>query len=150
MGTTMVATYIDKNRFRVDWVGDSRAYHYHAADGSLRQVTTDHSYVQELLDGGAISQEQAENHPQRHVITQALGETAPAAMRVAPVKGKLRSGDVLLLCSDGLNNELDDEAIGEILAQNNSLEKKADQLIESALDHGGSDNVTVALLALKD
>lgn len=150
MGTTVVATHLDKNRFRVDWVGDSRAYHYQAAGDSLRQITTDHSYVQELLAGGAISPEQAENHPQRHVITQALGVTAPADLRVDTVKGKLRPGDVLLLCSDGLNNELDDEAIAEILGQNKSLEQKADQLVQSALDNGGSDNVSVALLALKD
>ena len=130
-------TRIDKNSFRVDWVGDSRAYQYRAADGDLRQLTTDHSYVQELLDGGAISVEQAKNHPQRHVITQALGVTGPDDLRVDTVTGKLRAGDLLLLCSDGLNNELDDEAISEILGQDSSLQKKADQLIEAALAHGG-------------
>jgi serine/threonine protein phosphatase PrpC len=150
MGTTVVAISVDQNKYRVAWVGDSRAYQYWAADKDLRQLTRDHSYVQELLDAGAISVEQAENHPQRHVITQALGVTAPDDLRVDTVTGKLRLGDVLLLCSDGLNNEVDDKTIGQILGQDVSLEKKVDLLIEAALEHGGSDNVTVALVQLQD
>lgn len=146
MGTTMVAARMDGDNFQISWVGDSRGYLFTPSDGKLSQLTRDHSYVQELMDGGAISTQEAEDHPHRHVITQALGVTAPDALRVDTVRGKLRPGDQLLLCSDGLNSEVEDDAIAKILTTAQSLEDKVVQLIGAALEHGGSDNVTVVLL----
>lgn len=145
MGTTLVATAVKEHQYEVAWVGDSRVYHY-SADG-LKQVTADHSYVQELVDQGAITPEQARHHPHRNVVTQALGVTEPGSLRVDTVKGRLGSGEMLLLCSDGLTEEVDDQFITHVLEQKElNTQERVDQLILAALDHGGSDNVTVLLV----
>ncbi|MEM9533193.1 MAG: Stp1/IreP family PP2C-type Ser/Thr phosphatase [Pseudomonadota bacterium] len=143
MGTTLVATHISNNTFEVAWVGDSRVYHW---NGHLKQLTSDHSYVQELVDQGAISPEQAKTHPHRNVVTQALGVTEPGSLRVDTVSGTLKGGEKLLLCSDGLTEEVDDEYIAHILSRNLDPQESVDHLILAALDHGGSDNVTVILV----
>ena len=144
MGTTMVALRIIDNRFELAWVGDSRAYLW---NGQLRQLSSDHSYVQELIDQGAITPEQARSHPHRNVVTQALGVTDPEALKVETISGELRPGFQILLCSDGLTEEVDDGAIAGLLAQSElSAQECVDHLISSALDGGGSDNVTVVLL----
>lgn len=147
MGTTIVAARVDGNGYEIGWVGDSRAY-LQPRDGKLHQLTHDHSYVQELMDGGAISEKEAEGHPQRHVITQALGVTTPDSLRVDHVTGSLEPGDQLLLCSDGLNTEVGDHEISEILTSEEDVDDKVNTLIETALEHGGSDNVTVVLLQM--
>ncbi|MEM1089616.1 MAG: Stp1/IreP family PP2C-type Ser/Thr phosphatase [Pseudomonadota bacterium] len=143
MGTTLVATRIQDHQFEVAWVGDSRVYLW---NGELKQLTSDHSYVQELVDQGAISAEQAKTHPHRNVVTQALGVTDPASLSVDTVSGELKSGEMLLLCSDGLTEEVDDEYIAHVLGQNLAPQESVDHLILAALDHGGSDNVTVLLV----
>ena len=107
MGTTVVAARIEGRRFEVAWVGDSRIYLWR--EGQLAQLSQDHSYVQELVASGAISHEQARNHPQRNVVTQALGVTDPSELNVETTVGELRPGMQLLLCSDGLTEE-----VGEI------------------------------------
>lgn len=144
MGTTMVALRITDHRFELAWVGDSRAYLW---NGSLRQLSSDHSYVQELIDQGAITPEQARSHPHRNVVTQALGVTDPESLKVETISGELRPGFQILLCSDGLTEEVDDAAIAALLAQTEfSAQECVDHLVSTALDGGGSDNVTVVLL----
>lgn len=147
MGTTLVAVAINEKNssYEVGWVGDSRVYHW---DGMLNQLTSDHSYVQELVDQGAITAEQARTHPHRNVVTQALGVTEPGSLRVDTTEGELAPGEMLLLCSDGLTEEVDDEYITHVLSQEGmSAQERVDLLILAALDHGGSDNVTVLLVS---
>ena len=144
MGTTMVALRTNDNRFELAWVGDSRAYLW---NGQLRQLSSDHSYVQELIDQGAITPEQARTHPHRNVVTQALGVTDPESLKVETISGELRPGFQILLCSDGLTEEVDDATIGSLLSQPAlSAQECVDHLVSAALDGGGSDNVTVVLL----
>ncbi len=144
MGTTVVAARVTNGKFELVWVGDSRAYLW---DGQLRQLTSDHSYVQELIDQGAITPEQARSHPHRNVVTQALGVTEPDHLKIETITGDFKPGMQLLLCSDGLTEEVDDQQIARLLAQSDiSAQECVDHLIAAALDGGGSDNVTVVLL----
>jgi serine/threonine protein phosphatase PrpC len=145
MGTTVVAARVQGNRYEVAWVGDSRAYLWR--DGKLAQLSQDHSVVQELVAQGNLTAEQARAHPHRNVVTQALGVTDPESLKVETISGELRPGFQILLCSDGLTEEVDDAAIANLLAQSElSAQECVDQLISTALDGGGSDNVTVVLL----
>ncbi len=144
MGTTMVAVRVREHRFELAWVGDSRAYLW---NGQLRQLSSDHSYVQELIDQGAITAEQARAHPHRNVVTQALGVTDPQDLKVETLAGELKPGQQLLLCSDGLTEEVDDAGIAALVGRSDlSAQECVDQLVAAALDGGGSDNVTVVLL----
>ena len=144
MGTTIAAARVADGRFEVAWVGDSRAYLW---NGQLRQVSQDHSYVQELIEQGAITAEQARNHPHRNVVTQALGVTDPHSLKVESITGEFKPGMQLLLCSDGLTEEVDDYEIARLLGQSGvTAQECVEQLILAALDGGGSDNVTVVLI----
>jgi protein phosphatase len=144
MGTTMVALRVNGNKFELAWVGDSRAYLW---NGQLRQLSSDHSYVQELIDQGAITAEQARTHPHRNVVTQALGVTDPENLKVETIAGELRPGFQILLCSDGLTEEVDDATIASLLGHPDlSAQECVDHLVSAALDGGGSDNVTVVVL----
>jgi PPM family protein phosphatase len=145
MGTTVVAVRVTGSRFEVAWVGDSRVYLWR--DGQLAQLSQDHSYVQELISQGAISVDQARSHPHRNVVTQALGVTDPQSMRIGSQKGQLTPGMQLLLCSDGLTEEVTDASIAAILARSElSAQECVDHLVLAALDQGGADNVTVILV----
>lgn len=145
MGTTVVAARVNGNRFEVAWVGDSRVYLWR--DGALTQISHDHSYVQELIAQGAISAAQARSHPHRNVVTQALGVTDPNHLNVETMTGELRPGMQLLLCSDGLTEEVDDPSIAATLKHDDcSAQECVDTLIAAALDGGGSDNVTAILV----
>jgi protein phosphatase len=145
MGTTVVAVKVAGNRFEVAWVGDSRAYLWR--DGNLAQLSQDHSYVQELIAQGALTTEQARSHPHRNVVTQALGVTDPSHLNVATMTGELKPGMQLLLCSDGLTEEVDDKGIASTLRHDDcSAQECVDTLIAAALDGGGSDNVTAILV----
>ena len=145
MGTTVVAARIVGNHYEVAWVGDSRAYLFH--DGALQQLSQDHSYVQDLVSQGSLTNEQARSHPQRNVVTQALGVTDPAHLNVAVTSGELRHGMQLLLCSDGLTEEVRDAQLQQMLQQHDcSAQETVDTLVAAALDGGGSDNVTVVVV----
>jgi protein phosphatase len=145
MGTTVVAARINGNRFEVAWVGDSRVYLWR--DNQLVQLSQDHSYVQELIANGAITHEQARSHPHRNVVTQALGVTDPRNLNVETMTGELRPGMQLLLCCDGLTEEVEDRNIAKVLSNNDcSAQECVDELVAAALDGGGSDNVTVVLV----
>lgn len=145
MGSTVVALHLKHMSYQVAWVGDSRAYLW---DGDhLTQLSKDHSYVQQLADLGLIKQSALANHPQRHIITQALGSADLPEVLVETVHGVLRPRDQILLCSDGLSNELGNKDIGKILLLNKNEQKKADFLLERALKKGGSDNISIILVS---
>lgn len=144
MGTTVAAARMSGSRFEIAWVGDSRIYLW---NGRLCQLSQDHSYVQELIDQGAITAEQARNHPHRNVVTQALGVTEPSQLKVETISGELRPGMQLLLCSDGLTEEVDDVEIARIIGRGDlSAQECVDHLVHAALRGGGSDNITVVLV----
>lgn len=140
MGTTIEVCLIYNNRVYIGHVGDSRVYRLRKE--FFRKLTTDHSYVQQLVSDGTITKEEAYNHPKKNMITKALGCTA----YVEPdclVKGFLK-GDILLMSSDGLTNMLKDEEIYNIIK--NNPEKAVDELIEKANSLGGYDNITVIII----
>ena len=144
MGSTVVAVQVDDIDYQVAWVGDSRAYLY---DGKLTQITADHSYIQDLVGSGAISDEEARSHPSRHLLTRSLGASDSADVDVAMRRGRFSRGQEILLCSDGLTDELSDDEIRQILASNQDPKERVDRLVDAALDHGGHDNVTVVLFS---
>jgi serine/threonine protein phosphatase PrpC len=146
MGSTVVAVKLNGRQYEVAWVGDSRAYVW---NGTLRQLTTDHSYVQLLLNAGMITEDEIPNHPSRNIISQGLGVGGlnGADIQVDSVSGKLAENETLLLCSDGLNGEVSDESIAAILSETADNQARVDRLIEAALEAGGKDNVTVILLS---
>ncbi len=145
MATTVVVAKILNTEFEIAWVGDSRAYLF--KNKQLTQLTHDHSLVQELIDQGKISQQQAIIHPQRNLINQALGGAKP--LNIGSIKGNLEQG-ILLLCTDGLSSELNDDKISLILIKSKSLTWKANQLIKSVLALKADDNITVLLIQAKE
>jgi protein phosphatase len=136
MGTTVVAALVDDLATIVN-VGDSRAY---TVSDTLEQITTDHSFVQTLIDEGEITPEEAQTHPRRNVVTQALGnETVdPDFFTISPEQ-------YLLLCSDGLTEEVTEQRIAEIINRSESIDDATAHLIEDANANGGSDNISVVL-----
>jgi len=145
MGTTVVAALIRDQRFQIAWVGDSRGYLYR--DGRLTRLSHDHTYIQSLIRAGVINRAQARRHPQRNVVTQALGVTAPEHLSVDTLSGELAPGSQLLLCSDGLSEDVRDAQIAGILAEPDwSAQECVDALVAAALDNGGADNITVVLI----
>ena len=128
----------------VGYVGDSRAYLF--SNGKLKQLTVDHSYVQQLVDSGEISNEEAKKHPRRNEITKAIGisENLDCDFVNCNVKEK----DLILLCSDGLTGSCDEEDIAKILSVNLDVKNSADMLVDLANAYGGQDNVTVVLLKI--
>lgn len=144
MGSTVVAVQVEDIDYQVAWVGDSRAYLY---DGKLMQISTDHSYIQDLVGSGAISEEEARSHPSRHLLTRSLGASDSTDVDVSVRRGRFSQGQEILLCSDGLTDELSDDEIQQILALNQDPKDRVDRLVEAALDHGGHDNVTALLFS---
>lgn len=138
MGTTVVAAVVDNGEATIANVGDSRGYHI---DEEIEQITVDQSLVQELIEQGEITETEAEDHPQRNVVSQALGTTDS----VEPDFYHQTVSGTLLLCSDGLSEEVPDSRMAEIIAEESTLADAAETLIEQANDNGGSDNITVAL-----
>lgn len=142
MGTTLTAALLEGRRLHLAHVGDSRAYLLR--DGRLRQLTADHTLVQHLVDEGQISREQAATHPQRSVITRAIG--VGPDIEVDTMSLDLAAHDVLLLCSDGLTGVVDDDDLAEELSSADDPEAVVARLIERANDGGGPDNITVVVL----
>ncbi|MBR4359609.1 MAG: Stp1/IreP family PP2C-type Ser/Thr phosphatase [Clostridia bacterium] len=140
MGTTLTMIWEDKKRVLLGHVGDSRAYCLR--DGVLKQVSQDHSLVAQMVRDGLLTQEEAARHPYRNIITRALGtdETVEADI----LELDKRSGDLYLICSDGLTEYVSDPALQEILS-GASMEEAADTLLRLALDGGGRDNVSLVL-----
>ena len=146
MGTTLTAALLRGDEISFGHVGDSRAYVWR--EGELKQITNDHSLVEELRRQGRLSREQAADHPQRSVITRALGPEPEVEVDTMTFRG--RPGDVFLLCSDGLTTMLGDDDLIAILRREGGLEKKARWLVRAANDRGGRDNITVVLFSLGD
>lgn len=146
MGTTLTAAYVDDAQLAIAHVGDSRAYRFR--DGSLERLTQDHSLVEELVRQQKLTPEQAAEHPQRSIITRALGPEPE--VEVDTWTYPARAGDVLLLCSDGLTSMVAEERVAEILGAAQSLRQAADQLVAEANEAGGRDNITVVLFRLED
>ena len=144
MGTTFTAAVIEGEEISLAHVGDSRAYLFR--DGQLRLLTSDHSLVEELRRQGKLTPEQAEDHPQRSIITRALGPEREVEVDTMTYRAK--PGDAYLLCSDGLTTMVKDDAIASILASSDSLEGAARELIARANEAGGRDNITVVLFRL--
>ncbi len=147
MGTTLTAAALvgdDQGRdtLALANVGDSRAYLF--SDHRLVQVTADHSLAEERMRHGEISEEEAAVHPQRHILTRALGISTDVETDMWELQ--LRSGDRILLCSDGLSNELTNEEMAEVLANEPDPDAAAHQLVDLANDHGGADNITVIVV----
>lgn len=141
MGTTVTACLNCDRLLLIAHVGDSRAYLLR--QGHLRQVTRDHSLVQELMQKDVISEEQARSHPQRHMLTRALG--AEHFVEVDSYQEELLPGDQLLLCTDGLTRYLQPPDILETLQSNMTQERTVQTLLSKALQAGGADNVTIIL-----
>jgi serine/threonine protein phosphatase PrpC len=140
-GTTVVALLVHGRHFAVLWAGDSRVYR--AADGGLACLTRDHSLVQEMVDRGEITAEAMRGHPLGNHITRAVG--ADDELVLDAVQGEITPGDTFLLCSDGLTKHLDDDEIAALIDRA-SPEGTARALLATALDRGGSDNVTVLVV----
>ena len=143
MGTTVVvATCLKDKYLEVANVGDSRLYV--ANDREIRQITRDHSLVEEMVRRGGIDRESARSHPDKNIITRAVGAEDTIMADFFDVE--LKPGDIVLMCSDGLTNMLEDEEIHMILSSQNSVEEKAEELVKAANDNGGRDNIAVILM----
>jgi protein phosphatase len=146
MGTTMIVALVEDAGVAFGHVGDSRAYL--ARGGSLDQLTEDHSLVAELVRGGKLSPEEAEHHPQRSVITRALGTDPDVDVDTFTVE--TQPGDVFLICSDGLTTMIDDETIRTVLQEKGDLDEAAKELVRLANKAGGEDNITVVAFEITD
>src|SRR3954463_12740515 len=146
MGTTLTAALVTGREVVIGHVGDSRVYRFR--DGELERLTQDHSLVEEFVRQGKLTPEEAENHPQRSIITRALGPEPDVEVETYTHAG--RDGDVYLLCSDGLTGMVPEKRIAEILGEAGSLDEAAHRLVEEANANGGKDNITVLLFRLED
>jgi serine/threonine protein phosphatase PrpC len=144
MGTTLTAAKVHDGEVSLAHVGDSRAYRMRA--GGLEQITRDHSLVAELERSGQITPEAAEHHPQRSIITRALGPEPDVEVDTYTLSA--RDGDLFLLCSDGLTSMISDDEVAAILRTEASLDAAADSLIKAANQSGGKDNITVVLFRI--
>ena len=144
MGTTLVAAAVREDQAYIAHVGDSRAYLFRKRE--MHPLTTDHSYVMELVKNGNITREEAASHPKRNVITRAIGikNTVETDTAICSVK----TGDILLLCTDGLCGMLQDEEMAKILNKRTELERKAELLVAEANKKGGFDNISLILIQI--
>jgi PPM family protein phosphatase len=146
MGTTIVAAIATDRFATLANIGDSRGYIYN--ESGFKQVTEDHSLVNELVRSGQISKEDAEHHPRKNVLLRALGTEKMVEMDTKTIM--FEEGDVILLCSDGLSNKVSEKEMMTILLNEDHLEQKADSLISLANNYGGEDNITLAIVEFSD
>jgi protein phosphatase len=146
MGTTLTAVYLDDSELAIAHVGDSRAYLMRGDE--LTRLTHDHSLVEELMRRGKLTPEQAAEHPQRSIITRALGIEPQVEVDTWTLPG--RAGDVVLLCSDGLTSMIDENTIASILRAETDLDRAGERLIHEANEAGGRDNITVVIFRLEE
>ncbi len=144
MGTTLVAVTVENEKMFIVHVGDSRVYLFR--ENNLQQITTDHSYVMELVKIGSITREEAEVHPKRNIITRAIGirEEVEADTVIEDVK----QGDKILLCTDGLSNMVSKGEMTKILIEQCSTEEKVKKLVVLANEKGGLDNISLILIEI--
>lgn len=141
MGTTLVVCIIYNNSYYVANVGDSRLY---VISDDIKQITKDHSFVNELLDMGAISIEQAKNHPNKNVITRAVG--TEESVEADTYTGSINKKDAILICTDGLTNMVDDNTILTVVKDIKSPQKVTEKLVMLAKENGGTDNITAVVI----
>ena len=141
MGTTLTAAMLEGERLLIAQVGDSRAYLLHK--GHLQQITRDHSLMADLIEAGQITPEEARVHPNRSVITRAIG--SDIHMRPDIYELNVDAGDRILLCSDGMSSMISNNAIESIMRRQSDAQHCADELVTAALENGGADNVTVVV-----
>lgn len=146
MGTTLTAVYVGEEEVAIANVGDSRAYCLRAGD--LLRLTDDHSLVDELIRQGKLTPEEAEDHPQRSIITRALGPEP--TVEVDTRSYRARPGDIYMLCSDGLTTMVPEPKLAEVLLSHSRLREAGEALIATANDAGGRDNITVILVRLEE
>lgn len=142
MGTTITACVAESNHVTAIQVGDSRLYL--VQKDSITQITKDHSLVEMLVENGKITKEQAKIHPQKNIITRAVGTDKTVDADI--YEFNVEPGDIILLCSDGLVNMVEDEEILSVINTSETLEFAANKLVESAENAGGTDNITVILI----
>ena len=146
MGCTAELMAFSDRGFVIGHLGDSRSYRFR--NGLLKQLTHDHSLIQEQIDTGLIAAEDARKHPLRNVILKAVGINESLALDL--IRGRIYPEDQFILCSDGLTDMVEDITIGRIFQSAIPADKKVDQLIELALSGGGKDNITVVLIDIKE
>ena len=146
MGTTLVCALVLGRSYLAANIGDSRLYCFNGE--SLERVTTDHSYVEQLVLSGVITREAARYHPNRNIITRGVGLSPVVDVDV--FEREWNAGDLLLLCSDGLHGALEDEEFTRVLSADRSLEEMCDDLVQTALDNGSTDNITVILIRCEE
>lgn len=142
MATTLTLVLVDEEKFFVGHIGDSRVYVIR--NNRIYQITRDHSYVEQLIRDGTITREQANNHPQKNVITRALGVSRNLEVDVSV--RKLYNDDILLICTDGLTNFVSDQQIKQIVLSTESCDEIVQTLIRTANEAGGKDNITVIVM----
>lgn len=142
MGTTVVAAVVSGSELYAANVGDSRLYLINS--GEMRQITRDHSWVEEMVRRGGIGKDEARNHPDKNIITRAVG--AEESVRIDFFQIPIREGDTVLMCTDGLTNMLEDEEIRMILDGARDIVEKAQGLVGAANERGGRDNISVILI----
>lgn len=144
MATTVVMVYIKDGMGYIANIGDSRAYLFR--NGGLRRVTRDHTYVNELIEKGIITEDEAENHNQKNVITKALGAEKYAEPDFYQIN--FNEGDIIMLCSDGLYGEVSEERLAEMIADADTMNDLSSQLVDEANMAGGRDNITVVCIKI--
>lgn len=144
MGTTLTMAVVTSSNVTVAHVGDSRLYI--VRDGKISKVTEDHSYIEELIKKGTITRDEAENHPQKNVITRAIGSSHE--IDIDMINLTVESDDILILCTDGLTNMVSADHIMEAVKENEPQEA-CEQLVEAAKGNGGDDNITVIVIKYK-
>lgn len=142
MGTTLIIAVICQNKLYIGHVGDSRVYLIR--DGKIEQLTTDHSYIEELIRNGSLTREEAQSHPSRNVITRALG--CLEDVQIDTYTYDIQQDDLILMCTDGLTNKLEESEITDIVLGADCLESACDKLVDKANEKGGEDNITVILI----
>ena len=143
MGTTAVVCYIEDNTAYIAHVGDSRAYHL--SRNGLKQITNDHSVVWQLIESGTITPSEAKNHPQKNLITRAIGTASKIDIDIC--KTPLEKGDYILLCTDGLTSFVSDNEI-EAVIKAMDLDDAVSKLVNMANSNGGTDNITIVLIMI--
>lgn len=141
MGTTVVAATCMGKYLQVANVGDSRLY---VVNDTIKQITTDHSYVEEMIRRGSIQRENARSNPNKNIITRAVGAKNDIQADIYVVE--LKPGDLLLMCSDGLSNMLEDEEMRMIIKRQRDIIEMAEELVKAANENGGKDNISVILV----
>ncbi|MES0327401.1 MAG: protein phosphatase 2C domain-containing protein [Gammaproteobacteria bacterium] len=147
MGSTVIAIHVRGHDYKIAWVGDSRAYLW---NGKLKQISKDHSLVQMLVDTGNITEKEAMSHPQKNIIYQNLGAMDVDEVDIGVIEGRFCKNQKILLCSDGLSDELPRDEIAEVLAGCDNDQQITEKLIDKVLDIKANDNITVVVVAAPD